>query len=178
MFDWLESARARPVWEQMPAAKRGEMRLGLPSDGVGLDEIYADFQRLVLPYGAGNEHPRFFGWVNGGGTAAGILAELLVAVFNPNCGGRDHAAIEVERQVIAWAAEAMGFPKDAGGVLITGSSMANMVRCWWRAGRRWARPCGRAAWKARGCAPIVRWRRMAAFPARWTWPAWAPTRCG
>jgi glutamate/tyrosine decarboxylase-like PLP-dependent enzyme len=81
----------------------------------------------VLPYGAGNDHPRFFGWVNGGGTAAGILAELLVAVFNPNCGGRDHAAIEVERQVIAWAAEAVGFPPESGGVLIAGSSMANMV---------------------------------------------------
>jgi glutamate/tyrosine decarboxylase-like PLP-dependent enzyme len=94
---------------------------------VALGDIYRDFQRLVLPYGAGNDHPRFFGWVNGGGTAAGILAELLVAVFNPNCGGRDHAAIEVERQVIAWAAEAAGFPPDTGGVLIAGSSMANMV---------------------------------------------------
>jgi glutamate/tyrosine decarboxylase-like PLP-dependent enzyme len=127
MLDWLQGARARPVWAQMPAEKRLEMRVPLPASGTGMEEIYADFQRLVLPYGAGNDHPRFFGWVNGGGTAAGILAELLVAVFNPNCGGRDHAAIEVERQVIAWAAEAIGLPADTGGVLIAGSSMANMV---------------------------------------------------
>ncbi|HTZ70092.1 MAG TPA: pyridoxal-dependent decarboxylase [Acetobacteraceae bacterium] len=127
MFDWLQSARQRPVWEQMPAAKRQELRVALPRAGAPLPDLYEDFQRLVLPYGAGNEHPRFFGWVNGGGTAAGILAELLVAIFNPNCGGRDHAAIEVERQVIAWAAEAVGFPRDAGGVLLGGSSMANMV---------------------------------------------------
>jgi glutamate/tyrosine decarboxylase-like PLP-dependent enzyme len=127
MFDWLQSAPTRPVWEPMPAAKRAELRAPLPRAGAPLDALYADFQRLVLPYGAGNEHPRFFGWVNGGGTAAGILAELLVAIFNPNCGGRDHAAIEVERQVIAWAAEAVGFPRDAGGVLLGGSSMANLV---------------------------------------------------
>ncbi len=127
MLDWLKSARDRPVWEQMPAEKRAELRVPLPASGTGLEDIYADFQRLILPYGAGNEHPRFMGWVNGGGTAAGLLAELLVAVFNPNCGGRDHAAIEVERQVIAWAAEAVGFPAQAGGVLIAGSSMANMV---------------------------------------------------
>jgi glutamate/tyrosine decarboxylase-like PLP-dependent enzyme len=127
MFAWLQSADARPVWEKLPAAKSAELRAPLPHGGAPLETIYADFQRLVLPYGAGNEHPRFFGWVNGGGTAAGILAELLVSVFNPNCGGRDHAAIYVERQVIAWAAEAMGFPKDAGGVLLGGSSMANMV---------------------------------------------------
>jgi glutamate/tyrosine decarboxylase-like PLP-dependent enzyme len=127
MLDWLEGVRGRPVWEQMPAEKRAEMRVPLPRQGTPVEDLYADFQRLVLPYGAGNDHPRFFGWVNGGGTAAGILAELLVAVFNPNCGGRDHAAIEVERQVVAWAAEAVGFPKTAGGVLIAGSSMANMV---------------------------------------------------
>ncbi len=127
MLDWLQLARERPVWEQMPAAKRAELRVPLPATGTDLEGIYADFQRLILPYGAGNEHPRFMGWVNGGGTAAGLLAELLVAVFNPNCGGRDHAAIEVERQVIAWAAEAVGFPAGAGGVLIAGSSMANMV---------------------------------------------------
>ena len=127
MLDWLASARDRPVWEQMPAEKRAALRVPLPPTGTDLEGIYSDFQNLILPYGAGNEHPRFMGWVNGGGTAAGLLAELLVAVFNPNCGGRDHAAIEVERQVIAWAAEAMGFPVQAGGVLIAGSSMANMV---------------------------------------------------
>jgi glutamate/tyrosine decarboxylase-like PLP-dependent enzyme len=127
MLDWLEGVRDRPVWEQMPAEKRAELRVALPRSGAPVEQLYADFRRLVLPYGAGNDHPRFFGWVNGGGTAAGILAELLVAVFNPNCGGRDHAAIEVERQVVAWAAEAVGFPPEAGGVLIAGSSMANMV---------------------------------------------------
>ncbi len=127
MLDWLQSSRERPVWQQMPAEKREAFRVALPAQGTDLAGIYADFQRLILPYGAGNEHPRFMGWVNGGGTAAGLLAELLVAVFNPNCGGRDHAAIEVERQVIAWAAEAVGFPREAGGVLIAGSSMANMV---------------------------------------------------
>jgi glutamate/tyrosine decarboxylase-like PLP-dependent enzyme len=127
MLDWLQSARDRPVWQHMPAEKRAALRAPLPAAGTDLESLYTDFQRLVLPYGAGNEHPRFMGWVNGGGTAAGLLAELLVAVFNPNCGGRDHAAIEVERQVVAWAAEAVGFPEQAGGVLIAGSSMANMV---------------------------------------------------
>jgi glutamate/tyrosine decarboxylase-like PLP-dependent enzyme len=127
MFDWLQAAPSRPVWQQMPAAARAEMRLPLPQNATDLETIYRDFRRLILPYGAGNEHPRFFGWVNGGGTAAGILAELLVAIFNPNCGGRDHAAIEVERQVIAWAAQAIGLPPETGGVLLTGSSMANMV---------------------------------------------------
>lgn len=127
MFDWLQAAPGRPVWRKMPPEARAELHRKLPREGGPLEDAYADFRRLILPYGNGNEHPRFFGWVHGGGNEAGILAELLTAIFNPNCGGRDHAATELEREVIAWAAEAVGFPPQAGGVLVTGSSMANMV---------------------------------------------------
>ncbi len=127
MFDWLAAARERPVWQHMPSALRAELRVPVPHDPQPMDEIYQDFRRLVLPFGAANEHPRMMGWVNGGGNAAGILAELLTAVFNPNCAGRDHAGIEVERLVVAWAAEIMGLPPETSGVLLTGSSMANMV---------------------------------------------------
>jgi glutamate/tyrosine decarboxylase-like PLP-dependent enzyme len=127
MIDWLEGARARPVWQRMPDGLRAEMRAALPRAGVPLEEIYADFQRMVLPYSSANEHPRMMGWVNGGGSAAGLLAEILTAAFNVNCGGRDHAAIEMERLVIAWAAEMVGMPRGTTGVLLVGSSMANMV---------------------------------------------------
>jgi glutamate/tyrosine decarboxylase-like PLP-dependent enzyme len=127
MIDWLSTARERPVWQQMPAEARAAFRAPLPAQGMEMAEIYEDFRRLILPYSSANEHPRMMGWVNGGGSAAGILAELLTAVFNVNCGGRDHAAIEVERQVIAWAAEMVGMPARTSGVLLAGSSMANMV---------------------------------------------------
>ncbi len=127
MIDWLADARTRPVWQRMPDDARAELRAGLPRSPTPMAAIYADFQRLVLPYGAANEHPRMMGWVNGGGNAAGFLAELLTGIFNPNCGGRDHAAIEMERQVVAWAAEMVGMPAQTTGVLLAGSSMANMV---------------------------------------------------
>ena len=127
MIDWLAGVRERPVWQRMPDALRTEMRVPIPRQGAPMEAVYADFQRLILPYGSANEHPRMMGWVNGGGSAAGLLAALLTGAFNVNCGGRDHAAIEVERQVIAWAAEMVGMPASTTGVLLTGSSMANMV---------------------------------------------------
>ena len=127
MIDWLSGVRERPVWQRMPDGLRAEMRVPIPRQGASMEAIYEDFRRLILPYSSANEHPRMMGWVNGGGSAAGLLAELLTGAFNVNCGGRDHAAIEVERQVIAWAAEMVGLPAATTGVLLTGSSMANMV---------------------------------------------------
>src|SRR3954451_22827390 len=105
----------------MPPELRAELRAPLPKEPCEPAEAYAVFRRLVQPYATGNLHPRFMGWVHGGGNPVGMLAELLAGGLNANLGGRDHAPIEVERQVIAWAAEMLGFPADASGVLVTGS---------------------------------------------------------
>ena len=44
-----------------------------------------------------------------------------------NCGGRNHIALEVEKQIAQWMAEALGYPSGASGVFVTGSSMANFA---------------------------------------------------
>lgn len=129
--DMLESIRhvsQGPVWQPMPAPVRETFRAApLPDSGQDLSVLYQQFASMVQPYAVGNRHPRFMGWVHGGGTAQGMLADMLAAGLNANLGGRDHAPVEVERMVIRWAADMFGFPPDATGVLVTGSSMANFI---------------------------------------------------
>ena len=128
MVNMLAGLREAPTWQPLPPAERQALRSGeLPAGPTDLDEVYREFQTLIQPYGSGNAHPRFMGWVQGGGNPVGMLAELLAAATNPNLGGRDHAPIEVERKVIRWAAQMLGFPADASGVLVTGTSMANLI---------------------------------------------------
>ena len=127
MVDNLRDLRTGPVWRPLPDAIRAILRAPLDAEGADPATIYERFRDTVLPYSTGNTHPRFMGWVHGGGTPLGMLAEMLAAALNPNLGGRDHAPIEVERQVIRWAAEAFGLPSTAGGLLVTGSSMANFI---------------------------------------------------
>ena len=127
MFDHLQTLRDGPVWRPMPEAVRASLRQSLPREPVPAAAVYEDFRRLVAPYATGNLHPRFMGWVHGGGNPVGMLAEFLAAGLNANLGGRDHAPIEVERQVIRWAAEMLGFPAEASGVLVTGTSIANLI---------------------------------------------------
>ena len=127
MFDHLQTLRDGPVWQPMPDPLRQELRQPLPRLPQTPESVYETFQRLVQPYSTGNLHPRFMGWVHGGGNPVGMLAELLAGGLNANLGGRDHAPIEVERQVIAWSAEMLGFPAGASGVLVTGTSIANLI---------------------------------------------------
>jgi len=126
-LDFMANVRERPVWQPMPAQLRAELQGPLPRAGEGLERCYEDFLRLIRPFVAGNIHPRFMGWAHGGGNMAGVLAELLAAALDANLGGRDHAPIEVERQVIRWSAEILGFPATASGIVVTGTSLANMI---------------------------------------------------
>jgi glutamate/tyrosine decarboxylase-like PLP-dependent enzyme len=127
-FDALRDERDAPAWRAMPAGARasvGDDPLpNAPSDAAA---VYAQFAELIAPYAVDNRHPRFFGWVHGAGSGVGVLAELLAAGMDANVGGRDHAAVEVERRVIRWWCEIFGFPATASGVLTTGSSMANLI---------------------------------------------------
>ncbi|GAN71234.1 cytochrome d ubiquinol oxidase subunit I [Acetobacter syzygii] len=128
MLENIRHVSQGPVWQPIPAPVREAFKAApLPATGQELGALYEQFTRYVQPYAVGNRHPRFMGWVHGGGTAQGMLAEMLAAGLNANLGGRDHAPVEVERMVIRWAADMFGFPSDATGVLVTGSSMANFI---------------------------------------------------
>ena len=92
-----------------------------------LGDVYREFADFIVPYATGNVHPGFMGWVHGGGTAVGMLAEMLAAGLNANLGGRDHMPIEVERQIVEWMRQMFGFPHGASGIFVTGTSMANLM---------------------------------------------------
>jgi aromatic-L-amino-acid decarboxylase len=127
MLDYLEDIRARPVWQPIPDAVRARFDAPVPRAPTDLAGVHAEFMRDVLPFAAGNVHPGFMGWVHGGGNLAGMLAEMLAAGLNANLGGRDHAPIEVERQIARWTAQLFGFPQTATGLFVTGTSIANML---------------------------------------------------
>ncbi len=127
MIDHLTNIREQPVWQKMPEAARAAFTAPLPRQASDPAGLYENFSHSIKPYVTGNTHPRFMGWVHGGGNPVSMLAELLAGAMNANCGGRDHAGIVVERQVIAWAAEMLGLPAQTSGVLLTGSSMANFI---------------------------------------------------
>ena len=127
MIDYVAGIRDRPVWQPIPSAIRNHFREAFPWSPAALEQVHGEFLDFVLPYGGGNVHPGFMGWVQGGGTPTGMLAEMLAGGLNANLGGRDQAPIEVERQIVAWMRELFEFPAEASGLFVTGTSMANLL---------------------------------------------------
>jgi aromatic-L-amino-acid/L-tryptophan decarboxylase len=98
-----------------------------PESGQEADDVLAAFTRDVEPYPFGNGHPRFYGWVNSPPVVLAIFADALAAAMNPSCAGGNHAAIYVEREVISWFRQIIGFPAESMGLLVSGGSMAALT---------------------------------------------------
>ena len=126
MLDWLETVRERPVWQPVPAEVKDRFASPVPRAGTDLATVYQRFTSDVLPYPTGNIHPRFWGWVMGTGSPTAMLAEMLAAGMNAHLAGYDQSAALVERQVLAWMRELVGFPADASALLVSGGSEANL----------------------------------------------------
>jgi glutamate/tyrosine decarboxylase-like PLP-dependent enzyme len=127
ILDYVENIRERPVWQPIPDEIRARFHSDLPEAPSDLAAVHREFMRDILPFATGNVHPGFMGWVHGGGTPVGMVAEMLAAGLNANLGGRDHVPIEVERQIVRWMRQIFGFPESSTGLFVTGTSMANLI---------------------------------------------------
>ena len=125
----LDGLGAEPVWRPTPAALREALaEQALPQSGIDPAALLAEIEERVLAYPMGNGHPAFFGWVNAAPHPAGIAGALLAAAVNPSSAGGDHADVYLERAVVRWIAELVGFPHEPGaGLLTSGASMATIV---------------------------------------------------
>jgi len=128
MLDYMRSIRERPVWRHMPDDAKTRFEQPLPLAPQQPVDVYTEFLETVLPYPIGNDHPRFWGWLFGTGTVMGAYAEFLAGAMNTNEGDIDHhSGIHVQKQVIDWFKEMLGYPESASGLLTSGCSAANLI---------------------------------------------------
>ncbi|PZR74668.1 MAG: decarboxylase, partial [Chthoniobacterales bacterium] len=83
----------------------------------------------VFPNNLHVDHPRFFAFVPGPGNFVGTMADALASGFNVFngtwLGGSAAAAIELV--VVDWFRRFCGFPETAGGLFVSGGSVANLT---------------------------------------------------
>ena len=98
----------------------------LPEQGMDAQEILAYFAREIMPYDMGNQQPTFSPWVNPAAAPISIFLDHLASVMNPTSAKGLHAATEIEKLVIRWLEDLIGFPTvGSGGIFVNGGSLAN-----------------------------------------------------
>src|SRR5262245_46526618 len=100
-----------------------------PENGRDPTEILGQLEREVLPNNLHVDHPRFFAFVPGPNNFVSAMADAIAAgfqIFNGTWFGGS-AAAALERGVIHWLARTCGLPSTAGGLFVSGGSMANLT---------------------------------------------------
>lgn len=137
----LENIHSAPTRQPVPPDVQDFLlNPTLPPQPHNPDTLIEQFQAYIQPYPMGNNSPRFFAWVNSPAAPLGILAEMLAAAHNPSVAGGDHSATYLEYGILKWFKQMFGFTMEAGGLLVSGGSVANLVcmgamRHWATAGK-------------------------------------------
>jgi aromatic-L-amino-acid/L-tryptophan decarboxylase len=100
-----------------------------PEKGRDPNELLAQLERDVFPNNLHVDHPRFFAFVPGPNNFVSTMADALAAGFNIFNGTwfGGSAAAAVELGVVRWLCRLCGFPDAAGGLFVSGGSMANLT---------------------------------------------------
>ena len=95
---------------------------------MGLDEILADVERMLRTWQVQVTHPRYFGLFNPSVTVASVIADTLVALYNPQLATwrTSPAANEIERHTLAWLTAQFGLPASTAASFTSGGAEANL----------------------------------------------------
>jgi len=130
MSDYLGNLRDRGVYRHMFSGRiRDRLDATLPTKGTDFDGLLRVFREDIIPFSRQNAHPRMFGYVQSPGTPIAAFADLLASTLNANLTvwRSAPAPVEVERLTIDWIRQILGFNAEAGGLFVSGGSMANLA---------------------------------------------------
>ena len=127
LHERLERTRVTPTKSRSEIASLFDEPL--PEESQPMATILRDVEEHIFANSTLYSNPRFFGYINGSGNQAAVLGELLAAAVNQICAKWQfsQAASEVERRVIQWVAQFVGYGSDAGGCLLNGGSAGNFA---------------------------------------------------
>ncbi|MBC3872736.1 pyridoxal phosphate-dependent decarboxylase family protein [Undibacterium flavidum] len=86
-------------------------------------------KQRVLDTATGNLGPNMYAYVMAGGNQISTVADFLCSTINQNA-TKWHlgaAMTEIEKRVVKWTAEMIGYTPDAGGVMVSGGSAATLT---------------------------------------------------
>ncbi|MFG1477399.1 pyridoxal-dependent decarboxylase [Xanthobacter sp. V4C-4] len=127
--DYRQGLGDRPVRAStVPGAIAAALPAAPPEAAEPLADLFADFERIVVPGMTHWQHPRFFAYFPANASPASVIAEVLTAAMGAQCllWQTSPAAAEMETVMIDWLRQAVGLPAPWRGVIQDSASSATL----------------------------------------------------
>jgi aromatic-L-amino-acid decarboxylase len=130
MADYFERVAELPI---TPAMEPGDVRRQLPAappeSAEPFEQLFSDFQSVVMPGMTLWNHPGWFAYFPGNNSPPSVLAEMLTATLGAQCmsWATSPAATELEQVVMDWIRQMIGLPAQFVGVIQDTASTATLV---------------------------------------------------
>ena len=130
LVEHFEKLPDKPVTRKANRATlEARLREPLPEHGAHVSDVLDQLQRDIFNHIMHVDHPRFFAFVPGPSNFVGAMADALASGFNVFAGTWLEASgpTQIELVTIDWLRQACGLPNSAGGLFVSGGSMANIT---------------------------------------------------
>ncbi|MBX3577148.1 MAG: aspartate aminotransferase family protein [Rhizobiaceae bacterium] len=127
--DYRAGLRDRPVRPQTkPGAIAGQIAASPPETAEAMADIFADFERIVVPGMTHWQHPRFFAYFPANAAPESVVAEYLVSAMAAQCmlWQTSPAATELETRMVDWLRQALGLADGFAGSIQDSASSATL----------------------------------------------------
>ncbi len=107
----------------------GRLDAAIPERPRLWPELLSELEAGVLTPMSRLAHPRYFAFIPASSTFPGALGDLIASALDIDAGSWSSAAgpSHLESIVLDWFKEWIGYPADAGGLLVSGGSAANIT---------------------------------------------------
>jgi aromatic-L-amino-acid decarboxylase len=130
LADYYKNIEKYPVKPQLRAGEiLSQLPASPPQAGENFPQIFADFERIIVPGLTHWQHPGFYAYFPSNTSYPSLLAEMLVAGLAQQCMSWETspAATELEEQMMKWLAELLGLPAAWSGVIQDTASTSTLV---------------------------------------------------
>ena len=129
-LDFYETIKDREVARDMDEAALARLRSrGIPAQGRPVREVFEEMERDVYANQSLVQHPRCFACVPSPVSLFSWMGDIMTNAYDPHAGSFLNApgAGCVEQELIRWMCGLAGYPEHAGGLFVSGGSMANLT---------------------------------------------------
>jgi aromatic-L-amino-acid decarboxylase len=131
---WVREYFAHPErYRVMPANEPGDVTAMLPEEapikGEPFEDIFADFERIIVGGTTHWNHPRFFAYFATSSAPAAIAAETLAATLDVKAmlWRTSPAATELEEVTMRWLGRLLALPDEWTGIIYDTASIAGFT---------------------------------------------------